>query len=156
MLILSGIFWSVPLLHPFTNFKFLKLFQSNCMLMLLKLKRFIGTLQNTIGSNVTRRLHWIGCSGLVACKGLFRDSSAATIRCFAKNLGVTYAFQAEIVEVMMTIEIAHMKAWIYSGLRPIQRTLVTLVFKNPSIIPWFHQNRWCWPHKTDGVHYLTF
>jgi hypothetical protein len=60
----------------------------------------------------TLKAYWIkcnkevalGCRGLAACKGLFRDSSTATIRCFAKNLGVIYAFHAEIVEVIMTIE----------------------------------------------------
>jgi hypothetical protein len=34
----------------------------------------------------------------------FRDCSVATLGCFAKNLGIFYAFHVEIVGVMMTIE----------------------------------------------------
>jgi hypothetical protein len=35
-----------------------------------------------------------GCPGLAACGGIFRDSSTATLGCFARNLEVTYAFHA--------------------------------------------------------------
>jgi hypothetical protein len=31
---------------------------------------------------------------LAACGGIFRDSSTATLGCFARNLEVTYAFHA--------------------------------------------------------------
>jgi hypothetical protein len=36
-----------------------------------------------------------GCPRLAACGGIFRDSSAATLGCFARNIGVMYAFHAE-------------------------------------------------------------
>ncbi|MCI34115.1 hypothetical protein A2U01_0055333 [Trifolium medium] len=46
---------------------------------------------------------------MTACDDIFRDSSMAIIGCFAKNLDVTYAFQDEIVGMIMGIEIANRK-----------------------------------------------
>jgi hypothetical protein len=73
--------------------------------------------------------------------GIFQDSSMATILVvlLIKNLGVIYAFQAKIVAVMLAIEIANRKGlnllWIETD-----STLVTLAYRNPSMISWIHRN----------------
>jgi hypothetical protein len=55
-----------------------------------------------------------GCPRLAACGGIFRDSSAATLGCFARNIGVTYAFHVEFIGVMIAIEIANMKGLVFT------------------------------------------
>lgn len=62
------------------------------------------------------KTYWIKCNTdsvvlgspkVVACFGIFCDSSTPTLDCFAKNLGITYAFHAYIIGVMMTINISY-------------------------------------------------
>jgi hypothetical protein len=40
---------------------------------------------------------------------------AATLGCFARNFVVKYAFHAEIIGLMMTIEIVNLRVGIYFG-----------------------------------------
>jgi hypothetical protein len=96
--------------------------------MLLKSKKFIGTRQMAIISYMQHWRGYLGCPGLAACGDIFWDNFVATLDWFAKNL-VTYAFQAEIVGVMLAMEIANRKGWnllwIETG-----STLVTLAYRN--------------------------
>jgi ribonuclease HI len=77
---------------------------------------------------------------LAACGGIFRDSSVATLDCFARNLGVTYAFYAELIGVMMAIEIATLKGWPLLWIET-DSIMVTLAFKNATMLPWHLRNR---------------
>jgi ribonuclease HI len=77
---------------------------------------------------------------MAACGGIFRDSSAATLGCFARNLGVTYAFYAELIGVMMAIEIATLKGWPLLWIET-DSIMVTLAFKNATMLPWHLRNR---------------
>jgi hypothetical protein len=45
--------------------------------------------------------------------GIFRNANADMLLCFAKNIGIGNAFQAELIGAMRAIEIAHQKCWNY-------------------------------------------
>ncbi|PNY07664.1 hypothetical protein L195_g004166 [Trifolium pratense] len=64
------------------------------------------------------KANWIKCntnraaissSGPAASGGILRDTFAAFFGCFAHNLGITYALHAELIGIMLAIEIAHNK-----------------------------------------------
>lgn len=52
-----------------------------------------------------------GSPGLATYGGIFRDSSAATLGCFMLPLGINYALHAELVGVMVVVEVAYKKGW---------------------------------------------
>ncbi|MCH90106.1 ribonuclease H protein, partial [Trifolium medium] len=45
----------------------------------------------------------IGIPGQASCAGVFRDQNALFLGCFAVNLGVSFAFHAELLGVMFAI-----------------------------------------------------
>lgn len=53
-----------------------------------------------------------GSPSLAAHDGLFRDSNAAILGCFSKNMGSQFSFQAELHGAMNAIEIAFIKGWL--------------------------------------------
>ncbi|GAU46360.1 hypothetical protein TSUD_325020 [Trifolium subterraneum] len=36
----------------------------------------------------------LGCLGVAACGGIFRDSFVATLGCFARHIGISFVFHA--------------------------------------------------------------
>jgi len=61
---------------------------------------------------------WIKCntdgaatSITSSCGGIFRDSSANFLTCFAENLGGCSAYHAELSPIMRANEIAHQRRW---------------------------------------------
>jgi hypothetical protein len=58
----------------------------------------------TLGSNVVQ---------MDMLMGIFRNANADMLLCFAKNIGIGNAFQAELIGAMRAIEIAHQKCWNY-------------------------------------------
>lgn len=82
-----------------------------------------------------------GATGMAACGGIFRDKNAAVIGCFAYNIGNSFAFHAEIVDIITAVELAHQKGWNYIWLE-CDSQLAIQAFSNPKIVPWMLRNRW--------------
>lgn len=80
-----------------------------------------------------------GTPGAAACRGIFRDRHASILGCFALNLGISFAFHAEIMGAILTIDIAFKKGWHYIWLE-CDSSLVVAAFSNPSIVPWCLRN----------------
>lgn len=49
--------------------------------------------------------------GYASCGGILRDKSTATLGCFSKYLGISYAFHADLVAAMMAIEMTFQRGW---------------------------------------------
>jgi ribonuclease HI len=75
-----------------------------------------------------------------SCGGIFRNNDADFLCCFAENIGPTSAYFAELVSALRAIEIAHSKnssnLWLETD-----SSLVVLVFKSNSLVPWKLRNR---------------
>jgi hypothetical protein len=72
--------------------------------MLLGLKRFYGILPSIVS--------WINCNiddttkgylGPAACGGIFRDSNAAVVSCFAQNLNISTTFHANSLGLFLQL-----------------------------------------------------
>lgn len=61
--------------------------------------------------------------------------------CFALNIGISYAFHAEIMEVIIAIESAYRKGWHQIWLE-CDSTLVIAAFSSPAMVPWSLRNMW--------------
>jgi ribonuclease HI len=57
------------------------------------------------------------------------------------NLGISFAFHAELLGVMNAIEIAHEKGWWNLWLET-DSLMVTLAYKSSFMVPWMLRNRW--------------
>ncbi|PNX74819.1 ribonuclease H [Trifolium pratense] len=80
------------------------------------------------------------CPGPAACGGIFRDNIADVVGCFTENLNISTVFHAELIGAMHAIEIASkgcLSLWLETDSQ-----LVSLTFKNHSIVPWRLRNRW--------------
>ncbi|KAK2406970.1 hypothetical protein QL285_042639 [Trifolium repens] len=82
-----------------------------------------------------------GCPGQASCAGVFRDHNALFLGAFNVNLGVSFAFHAELLGVMNAIDIAHEKGWWNLWLET-DSMMVTLAHKSSAIVPWMLRNRW--------------
>lgn len=65
---------------------------------------------------------WVKCTsntdgaandGPASCGGIFRDYQTIFFGCFASNICILYALNAGIMRVILAIELAHKKDWIY-------------------------------------------
>ncbi|GAU26294.1 hypothetical protein TSUD_55920 [Trifolium subterraneum] len=82
-----------------------------------------------------------GCPGPATCGGIFRDSNAAVVGCFAQNLHISTAFHAELIGAILAIELASKNGWISLWLETDSQ-LVSMAFKNHGLVPWRLRNRW--------------
>lgn len=82
-----------------------------------------------------------GAPGIAARGKNFRDYRAATLGCFATNLGVSFSLHAELIGAMIAIEHASAKKW-PNFLLESDSQLVVAAFKSNSIVPWSLRNRW--------------
>jgi hypothetical protein len=83
----------------------------------------------------------LGSPGHAACAGVFRGHEAQYLGGFSVNLGISFAFHAELLGVMNAIEIAHEKGWWNLWLET-DSLMVTLAYKSSSMVPWMLRNRW--------------
>ena len=91
---------------------------------------------------------WIKCntdgsSNTIAssCGGIFRDSNANFISCFAENIGGGSAFHAELPAIMRAVEIANQRRWTNLWIES-DSSLAVMAFNNSSMIPCCLRNRW--------------
>ena len=52
-----------------------------------------------------------GSPGSDSCGSIFRDYQDNFLGCFAFNIGISYVVNAEIMNVVLSIELAHEKGW---------------------------------------------
>lgn len=76
-----------------------------------------------------------GSPSLAAGGGIFRDSLAAILGCFAINLGITSSLHAGLQAAMVAIELAFKKGWRKLWLES-DSLLVVLAFTAPEMVPW--------------------
>jgi ribonuclease HI len=83
-----------------------------------------------------------GNPGLSSCGGIFRNSSADFLLCFAEPLGFSSSYHAELQGALRAIEVAHQMNWKNLWLET-DSELVVLAFKNPDFhVAWALRNRW--------------
>lgn len=83
----------------------------------------------------------LGAPGMAACGGIFRDKKSASLGCFASNIGVSYALNAELMGVIIAIETAYNRGWHHLWLE-CDSTLAIHALSSPSVVPWVLRNRW--------------
>jgi len=100
--------------------------------------------------------YWIKCNidgsankNTSACRGIFRNSNADLMLCFAENTGCGNVFHVELSGAMRAIEIVDAHNWSNLWLE-LDSSLVVNAFKNKSVIPWSLSNRWnnCFYHHS--------
>jgi len=76
-----------------------------------------------------------------SCGGIFRNSDAIFLCCFAENIGGGTAYHAEISGVLRAIEIANQRNWMNLWIET-DSALVVMALKNVTLIPSNLRNRW--------------
>jgi ribonuclease HI len=89
---------------------------------------------NTDGASISNQMQ-------SSCGGIFRNSDADCMGCFASNLGPGSAIMAEFSAAMIAIEVAHEKGWRNFWLETDSK-IVMLAFSSSFIVPWHIRNRW--------------
>jgi ribonuclease HI len=83
-----------------------------------------------------------GNPGEASCGGIFRNSTADFLLCFAEPLGYASSFLAELHGALRAIEVAHQMNWRHLWLET-DSELVVSAFKNPDkLVSWSLRNRW--------------
>lgn len=82
-----------------------------------------------------------GSPGYASGAGLFRDSNGNFLGFFLNFFGVTYAFNAELLATISSIEIAYEKGW-HSLWLECDSNLVIDAFYSYDIVPWHLKIRW--------------
>jgi ribonuclease HI len=83
-----------------------------------------------------------GNPGEASCGGIFRNSNADFLLCFAEPLGYASSFLAELHGALRAIEVAHQMNWRNLWLET-DSELVVSAFKNPDkLVSWSLRNRW--------------
>ncbi|KAJ4713826.1 Ribonuclease H [Melia azedarach] len=83
-----------------------------------------------------------GNPGLSACGGLFRDTGGRFLGGFALALGHQTAFHAEIMVVILAVEIAYERGWFHLWLESDCLPIIHLLLNDSLHPPWPLQNRW--------------
>jgi ribonuclease HI len=73
--------------------------------------------------------------------GIFRNNEGICIGCFAQNLGITNAYNAELMAAILAMETALQKGFNHLWLETDSQ-LVCLALKSSSCVPWSLRNRW--------------
>lgn len=76
-----------------------------------------------------------------SCGGIFRDSNANILSCFAENLGGGSAYHSELSAIMRATEIAFSRGWRNVWIET-DSSLVVMAFNKDSMIPCGFRNRW--------------
>ena len=83
-----------------------------------------------------------GSPGHAGCGGIFRNCRGFSKGCFAKYLGIKFAFEAEILGFITAIEIAKKFNWSPLWIESDSAYVVTLFSTNSFNVPWEIRNRW--------------
>ncbi|XP_057770760.1 uncharacterized protein LOC130990552 [Salvia miltiorrhiza] len=89
--------------------------------------------------------HWIkvntdgsasGAPGKIAAGGVFRDNVGWVRGCFHYKGGTGFAFEAELLAVIMAIQIAHSRGWFALWVESDSTYIVNLLNTRSNIVPW--------------------
>lgn len=83
-----------------------------------------------------------GNPGMSGCGGIFRNSQAEAVCCFAEPIGISNSFTAELCAFMRAIAIAKHHNW-HNIWIETDSALVLMASKHPEKVPWELRNRWC-------------
>jgi ribonuclease HI len=76
-----------------------------------------------------------------ACGGNFRDHLTTFKGCFAMKLAAVSVLHAELMAIIMAIEIVHRKGWSNLWIKSDSQAALC-AFANPAVVPWDLWNRW--------------
>ncbi|XP_004304923.1 PREDICTED: putative ribonuclease H protein At1g65750-like [Fragaria vesca subsp. vesca] len=77
-----------------------------------------------------------------ACGGVFRDASGGFLGSFCQSLGWKTSFYSELYAVILAIEIAHDKGWVYLWLESDSVSVVACFSSKSFSPPWNLRVRW--------------
>ena len=98
---------------------------------------------NYCSNNFTHYCSAKGAPSLFGCGGIFINCRGFVKGCFAIHLGISFAFEAEIMRFIIAIEIAHKFNWLNLWVETDIRLLFAGFFNpNSSHVPLTHRNRW--------------
>ncbi|KAL6189533.1 hypothetical protein ACLB2K_040921 [Fragaria x ananassa] len=83
-----------------------------------------------------------GNPGPAACGGVFRDASGGFLGSFCHSLGWKTSFYSELYAVILAIEIAHDKGWVYLWLESDSVSVVACFSSRSFSPPWNLRVRW--------------
>lgn len=81
-----------------------------------------------------------GYPGPAACGGIFRDKHAASLGCFAMNIGSSSALQAELLSIIVGVGTTFQGSWNFLWLE-CDSSLAIQAFSNHLVVPWSIRNR---------------
>lgn len=83
-----------------------------------------------------------GAPGEATAAGIFRDNNGAVLCCFVQHLGLLHAFEAELMAVLIGIEIADSQGWHRLWIETDSTYVEGLITTRSSVVPWKYRNRW--------------
>ena len=83
-----------------------------------------------------------GTPGHSGCGGIFRNSRGFVKGCFASYVGISFAFEAEIMGFILAVEIAHKFNWQNLWVETDSMLVCWLFRTDSSHVPWKIRNRW--------------
>ena len=83
-----------------------------------------------------------GAPGHSDCGGIFRNCRGFSKGCFAKYLGIKFAFEAELLGFIMAIEIAKKFNWSPLWIETDSSYVVSIFLTGSLKVPWEVRSRW--------------
>lgn len=84
----------------------------------------------------------LGAPGTASCGGVFRNSRGFVKGCFSISIGIAFAFEAELLSVIIAIEAASQRNWNHLWLECDSTYVVGLLNTKSEEVPWNYRNRW--------------
>ncbi|XP_057791061.1 uncharacterized protein LOC131008185 [Salvia miltiorrhiza] len=90
----------------------------------------------------------LGAPGKIAAGGVFRDNHGCVRGCFHQDGGKGFAFEAELLAVILAIQIAHERNWRFLWVESNSTYIVNLFGRRDNLVPWRFVAAW---KKTLGL-----
>ncbi|XP_057791142.1 uncharacterized protein LOC131008273 [Salvia miltiorrhiza] len=90
----------------------------------------------------------LGAPGKIAAGGVFRDNHGCVRGCFHQDGGKGFAFEAELLAVILAIQIAHERNWRFLWVESDSTYIVNLFGSRDYLVPWRFVAAW---KKTLGL-----
>lgn len=84
----------------------------------------------------------LGAPGVSTCGGVFRNSRGFVKGCFSVNIGIAFAYEAELYAVILSIEAAAARNWNHLWLECDSIYVIGLLKSEYVDVPWSYRNRW--------------
>ncbi|XP_057790991.1 uncharacterized protein LOC131008108 [Salvia miltiorrhiza] len=90
----------------------------------------------------------LGAPGKIAAGGVFRDNHGCVRGCFHQDGGKGFAFEAELLAVILAIQIAHERNWRFLWVESDSTYIVNIFGRRDYLVPWRFVAAW---KKTLGL-----